>query len=97
MDTAEQIQRHETIRQAKAKAIPGKDGTFSGICKLLNDKEFVNVVNRSVQNPKSKEVRQLIAKLENLVCLGSNKVRWSAAQRKSLISNIYAYTNFFGQ
>jgi hypothetical protein len=97
MDTAEIIQRHETIRQAKAKAIPGKNGTFVEICKLANEAGFTAMLQRSVQDPHSKEALKLNSKLENLVSLGSSKVRWSAAQRKALVSQIYAYTNFFGE
>jgi hypothetical protein len=96
LSTGEQIVRHETIRHAKAKAIPGKNGNFAEICTLANSPGFQDMLQRAVDHPTTKEARALNSKLENLVTLGSSRVRWSAAQRKALISTIYSYTNFFG-
>ena len=96
MRMAETIQRHETLREASIRAVPGENGKFKELCDLANSPDFAKILQSAVDDPTSSAAKKLTSKLEHLVHLGQRNVRWSAAQRKALIAEIYAYVNYFG-
>ena len=97
MSAANQLQRHSALRAVAARAVRGKNGTFEEICTLANSADFKQKLQEAVDNPTSKAAESLSRKFQHLVHLGSHKTPWSGAQRKALMSDIYAYSYFFGE
>jgi hypothetical protein len=90
-----QHMRHCNIRSVTFRAINRPD-VMERIGKLSADLEFHETLKRGIANPTGKDARSVLARFDKLVRVVGSKTPYSASERASAISTLYAMAQFYG-
>jgi hypothetical protein len=66
------------------------------IGKLSADLEFHETLKRGIANPTGKDARSVLARFDKLIRVVGSKTPYSASERASAISTLYAMAQFYG-
>lgn len=87
--------RHDGAKAVTVLAKQHPD-TFLEFSKTVQSEEFRDLTKKAVVNPQGPEAAQVLSKSMNMLKLAGQSVPFSAAQRSSAMTKLYAFCQYFG-